>query len=179
MICYLLATRIYPAADACWTRPPNLAHRLFVETFKETLKKELSHFIENEALGTIHWVKKDGYYYYARKLNEGYFALACDMELTLSQLETLTNHLIIRRLKPQLIADNFDNYLENDQIKKLKQDLADTTEIMKSNLGKALARGEGIAALQDKTIELQEAATVFKHNATELNSSCPWFCSIL
>jgi len=88
-------------------------------------------------------------------------------------------HIVLRKDKVKYTLDNiFMNPLgfTNTDILlgRIKAELSDVINIMRSNIEKAILRNENLDQLQDKAIRLHENSLVFKDEAKKLNTCCNW-----
>lgn len=63
---------------------------------------------------------------------------------------------------------------KNENTAEVQQQVNDVVGIMNSNIGKVLARGEQLDALQNKTDELQQGSIVFKKTTKDVRDQMWW-----
>ncbi|MGQ3892801.1 hypothetical protein [Legionella sp. CNM-4043-24] len=149
---------------------------MFVNNYIGSIKQSMAEFIDHLEPGRYHHAEREGYHLYARTLGHHCFGIATDTELTGKQLNHLCRYLLIDELPMQTVADDVIGHTVNREIEAIKRELAETTDIMKSNLQKMELRGALLKELEEGTRMLEQEAIIFHHEARELNRCWPDFC---
>ena len=74
-----------------------------------------------------------------------------------------------------LIIEKYKDIKTHEQIIKIKENLKDLTQIMKTNIDNVMIRDFKINELLDKTTNLSEQTKEFKNSAIKLNKCCFWW----
>nr|CAB3267591.1 vesicle-associated membrane protein 4-like [Phallusia mammillata] len=62
----------------------------------------------------------------------------------------------------------------NDKVKRVQSQVNEVVDVMQTNIGKVMDRGERLEDLQDKSENLADAATNFNSRATRLRKQMWW-----
>lgn len=180
MKCYVLATCIN-TDEITWCTPGSalLSFGFFASKMVDSIKSEVLNFVDTMEPLVCHYVKKDGYHFYAQKIGLKWYAMATDIDLTDKQLLYLGHNLITKGVDPNLVAKDLETYTKDAVIEKIQEELSQVRTTMHSNIEKILERGEKIETLVDKTENLQDTSFRFRHETEELNRCWPTFCTLL
>jgi hypothetical protein len=148
---------------------------------RQELAEQITEFCSQlQSADFIHF-KQGNSVIHIQKINADCCAVISDVELSQEQMRYLSLYLLCRKISLRDIGANLEHYTHDFKTQAIKADLAETLEIMKSNLDKTLERDTKLEDLLDKSARLEQASRRFEKTAKAASSSCwPLFsCTIL
>lgn len=178
MKCYALATR-FGVTPLNWVVPGKRydPHRFFAENAISKWQQQMSVLCDNINSGEEHFLQKDNYYFFIKKVGEDCCIVASDCELSEKQMNFLSYYLLKLKLDLNTVASDIEKYTQDQKIEDLKTGLAETEKMMLGNLDLLIERGGKIEELLDKTEALSMNSVRFKQKAEKINSCWP-SCSL-
>ncbi|HRD70964.1 MAG TPA: R-SNARE family protein [Legionella sp.] len=183
MICYAIGayfdTSTNNKKSITWhtSRALNLKQTFF-QNYLSSWTQEIFDFCINMDVGFCDCIQKNHYFFYAAKLADSFFVIACDTQLTSLQIKWLHYHIIIKKIPFAEIATNLEKYCDNYQLHEIEKELSETKKIMQDNIEQTLARGKKIEDIMQQTKNFPAITFRFKKSTEEFNK-CKPSCNLL
>lgn len=178
---------IYDRSDSGEFKRINVAQQskgMFVKNDMETLEKKTLPNLSSPATAGFHYAVKEGEHsreYHYVEFRKGIAIAICSRtKLEAKEIPNLFNNIHHAHVRPIIVKTTLEQILNNPigyigrdlQMGRITDETAKVKAVMLDNIEKALARGESLEILEEKSIRLQENALKFNRKAEKLNSCC-------